>query len=158
MKFDIQDSIINDTKELQELINQFNKEISFEKKEFFFMVLYYNWISILNNKIYNYQKESEFQYIPINEDMNKDDDKDIDEDKKEDNNNDKKNDKSEVKNKDEDNEDDINICYLSSLDFLKDNINKLSSIVKQVLKIKDNKENKELLNIIENEMGLGIGD
>lgn len=35
MKFDIQDSIINDTKELQELINQFNKEISFEKKEFF---------------------------------------------------------------------------------------------------------------------------
>ena len=119
------------------------------------MVLYYNWISILNNKIYNYQKESEFQYIPINEDMNKDDDKDIDEDKKEDNNNDKKNDKSEVKNKDEDNEDDINICYLSSLDFLKDNINKLSSIVKQVLKIKDNKENKELLNIIENEMAIG---
>ena len=108
------------------------------------MVLYYNWISILNNKIYNYQKESEFQYIPINEDMNKDDDKDIDEDKKEDNSNDKKN--------------DINICFLSSLDFLKDNINKLSSIVKQVLKIKDNKENKELLNIIENEMGLGIGD
>ena len=88
--------------------------------------------------------------------MNKDDDKDIEEDKKEDNNNDKKNDKSEVKNKDEDNEDDINICYLSSLDFLKDNINKLSSIVKQVLKIKDNKENKELLNIIKNEMGLGI--
>ena len=28
-------------------------------------------------------------------------------------------------------------------------------MVKQVLKIKENKENKELLNIIENEMGIG---
>ena len=57
------------------------------------MILYYNWISILNNKIYNYQKESEFQYNPINEEDNKSDDKNNDEDKndkKKDNNNNKK--------------------------------------------------------------------
>ncbi len=35
MKYEIQVNIINDTKELQELINQFNKEITFEKKELF---------------------------------------------------------------------------------------------------------------------------
>ena len=72
---------------------------------------------MLNNKIYNYQKESEFQNNTIDN-----------------NNNDKYYRYS---------------YYLSSLDFLKDNMNKLNSKIKLILNIYDKKDNKELLNIIE---------
>ena len=57
-KYEIQTLIINDSNELKEVIHQFNKEISLEKKEFYLFTIYYNWISALNKKIYEHQTDN----------------------------------------------------------------------------------------------------
>ncbi len=57
-KYEIQTLIINDSNELKQVINQFNKEISLEKKEFYLLTIYYNWITALKRKIYEHQNNN----------------------------------------------------------------------------------------------------
>jgi len=122
LKYEINEIINNDSNELKDLINQFNKEINFENEKFNYMIIYYNWISNLNNKIYYYKNKKEFKY------------------------------KSSIEINKKEDDDFCSANYLNSLNYLNQKISDLNNEIKKYLQLDIKTENKNLSDIIEKEI------
>ena len=64
-KIQINEIINNNYNELKDLVHQFNKEINNENEKLIYMIIYYNWISNLLDKINIYKEEMNFGYLPL---------------------------------------------------------------------------------------------
>ena len=92
------------------------------------MIIYYNWMLILNKKIYDYKKESDLYYNMINNNSDNT------------NNLNNKSENNDNPNNSYNNNDEqiYNVYYESSLNLLNTNISELKKQIKQILKINDN--------------------
>ena len=125
-KLEIEETLTKEFTELQEIIDDLNKEISYNNKEMYFATIYYNCISRLMKKLNESKNESKLIYCSI-----------------------QNNGKNDYHNE---NNNHLNQNYVNSLNCLYEKINKLNSDIKNFLNKKETISNKELLEEIDKEI------